>query len=197
MYLKNFTFKVFPTQSGLENKQKFNNEPIQEYSSEPEATEPDVAKKPCPCPPKVPCPIAPVAPCPPQAPMPVSPPIMPCPPFSPAPAPPQMPYPPMGPMAPIMPCPPMGPMPYPISPGFIEPQHPAYAAPPFTCPYFRLAHSYVPWQNYNVVFNPSEALDRGTLFPELCMPQGNYGPCEGPQPCGMMVPWGGVPYGSM
>lgn len=31
----------------------------------------------------------------------------------------------------------------------------------------RLAHSYVPWQFYRQAFSPQEALDKGTLFPEL------------------------------
>lgn len=56
---------------------------------------------------------------------------------------------------------------------------PGYASKPL-----RLAHAYVPWQHYNVVFEPAEALRKGTIFPELYMPQGEYGPCEGPQPCG-------------
>lgn len=30
-----------------------------------------------------------------------------------------------------------------------------------------LAHSYVPWQYYERAFSPSEALVKGTLFPEL------------------------------
>ncbi|QDR83017.1 spore coat associated protein CotJA [Sporomusa termitida] len=30
-----------------------------------------------------------------------------------------------------------------------------------------LAHSYVPWQYYEKAFTPSEALVKGTLFPEL------------------------------
>ncbi|HWR42021.1 spore coat associated protein CotJA [Sporomusa sp.] len=30
-----------------------------------------------------------------------------------------------------------------------------------------LAHSYVPWQYYEKAFTPSEALMKGTLFPEL------------------------------
>jgi hypothetical protein len=29
------------------------------------------------------------------------------------------------------------------------------------------AHSYVPWQCYTTAFSPSEALMKGTLFPEL------------------------------
>ncbi|MDD4665981.1 MAG: spore coat associated protein CotJA [Clostridia bacterium] len=88
--------------------------------------------------------------------------------------PPQMPCP-MVPMPPQMPCPPGG---YGMGPS----------------PDFRLAHAYVPWQYYNAVFSPAEALHRGTLFPELCMPQGEYGPCEGPRPCKVYF-GGGVPYG--
>lgn len=30
-----------------------------------------------------------------------------------------------------------------------------------------LAHAYVPWQCYEAAFSPSEALMKGTLFPEL------------------------------
>ncbi len=30
-----------------------------------------------------------------------------------------------------------------------------------------LAHSYTPWQFYKKAFSPAEALERGTLFPEL------------------------------
>ncbi len=60
---------------------------------------------------------------------------------------------------------------------------------------FRLAHAYVPWQFYNVVYEPAEALANGTLFPELNMPQGVYGPCEGPAPCRLVFPGGGVPCG--
>lgn len=193
--MKNYTFKVSPTPSGLEDNQKFNKELIQEHLSQPKATEPDAMQKPCP--PKIPKPTPPFAPCPPQGPLPVPPMPIPCPPFSPTPVPPQMPCPPMGPIPPMLPYPP-SPMPsYPISPGYSQPQCPAaYAVPPFTCPYFRLAHAYVPWQNYNVIYNPAEALDKGTLFPELSMPQGRYGPCEGPQPCRLMTPWGGVPCGN-
>jgi len=31
----------------------------------------------------------------------------------------------------------------------------------------RLAHAYVLWQHYDKAFSPSEALMKGTLFPEL------------------------------
>ncbi|CUH97587.1 hypothetical protein P22_3718 [Propionispora sp. 2/2-37] len=35
------------------------------------------------------------------------------------------------------------------------------------CPPMTLAHSYVPWQFYERAFSPREALQKGTLFPEL------------------------------
>ena len=34
----------------------------------------------------------------------------------------------------------------------------------------RLAHAYVPFQQYTDHFTPEEALQKGTLFPELWMP---------------------------
>ncbi|MBZ2176063.1 spore coat associated protein CotJA [Schnuerera sp. xch1] len=34
----------------------------------------------------------------------------------------------------------------------------------------RLARAYVPFQRLNEVYDPKEALKRGTLFPELYMP---------------------------
>lgn len=34
----------------------------------------------------------------------------------------------------------------------------------------KLAQAYIPWQRFNQCFSPSEALDRGTLFPELYRP---------------------------
>ncbi len=34
----------------------------------------------------------------------------------------------------------------------------------------RLAMSYVIWQKYGPVFNPAEALEKGTVFPELYQP---------------------------
>ncbi|MGI6588119.1 MAG: spore coat associated protein CotJA [Peptococcia bacterium] len=181
--MKNFTFKVFPVPSGLENKQEEQgamNSIEQPGVPKADALEPETAKKPCPSP----SPLPPKMPCPPMTPIPV-PPQMPCPPMGPMPMPPQMPCPPEG--YGMSPCP----MP-PMAPGC--PQYPMYSAPPFTCPYFRLAHSYVPWQYYNIVFSPEEALHKGTLFPELCMPQGKYGPCEGPRPCKVYF-GGGAPYG--
>lgn len=30
-----------------------------------------------------------------------------------------------------------------------------------------LAHAYVPWQTYDKAFSPKEALNKGTLFPNL------------------------------
>lgn len=39
--------------------------------------------------------------------------------------------------------------------------------------YVRLAQAYVPWQRYGVTFNPREALEKGTLFPELYRPYPN------------------------
>lgn len=40
----------------------------------------------------------------------------------------------------------------------------AYVAP------VRLAQAYVPWQRYGVIYSPPEALEKGTLFPELYFP---------------------------
>ncbi|MEW6275242.1 MAG: spore coat associated protein CotJA [Bacillota bacterium] len=34
----------------------------------------------------------------------------------------------------------------------------------------KLAQAYVPWQRYGVTFSPQEALEKGTLFPELYRP---------------------------
>ncbi|MEJ6952562.1 spore coat associated protein CotJA [Natronospora cellulosivora (SeqCode)] len=34
----------------------------------------------------------------------------------------------------------------------------------------KLAHAYVPFQYYSQSYPPREALDKGTLFPELYMP---------------------------
>lgn len=33
-----------------------------------------------------------------------------------------------------------------------------------------LAQTYVPWQRYGKVYSPGEALEKGTLFPELYSP---------------------------
>lgn len=147
---------------------------------------------PYPCP-EMPCPEMPCPgmPCP-EKPLPC--PEMPCPcPSYPCP---EMPDP-----CPEMPCPcpphPCPGMPCPYGEYGMAPNYQQQAgssAPPFTCPYFRLAHAYVPWQFINGVYSPSEALCHGTLFPELHMPQGQYGPCEGPRPCKVYF-GGGVPYG--
>lgn len=34
----------------------------------------------------------------------------------------------------------------------------------------RLAQAYVIWQKYGPLFSPPEALEKGTVFPELCSP---------------------------
>ena len=34
----------------------------------------------------------------------------------------------------------------------------------------KLAHAYVPFQHYSRSYSPREALQRGTLYPELYMP---------------------------
>ena len=34
----------------------------------------------------------------------------------------------------------------------------------------RLAHAYVPFQQYTENYTPKEALEKGTLYPELWMP---------------------------
>lgn len=34
----------------------------------------------------------------------------------------------------------------------------------------RLARAYVIWQKYGPIFNPSEALEKGTVFPDLYSP---------------------------
>lgn len=105
--------------------------------------------------------------CPPQKPMPS--PQPPCPPIQ-------------APQAPFYMVPPMCPQ-FPQAPPF-PPCPPVTPISPTPGPCGMLAHAYVPWQCYNVVYSPCEALDKGTLFPELYMPQGVYGPCEGPEPCG-------------
>ncbi|MCR4442093.1 MAG: spore coat associated protein CotJA [Peptococcaceae bacterium] len=91
------------------------------------------------------------------------------------------------------PCPYYQPQ-YPPAPP-AAPVQPAPTAPPGPFAAAKIAHAYVPWQYYRVVYPPSEALDKGTLFPELYQPQGVYGPCEGPEPCRVYGPWGGAPYG--
>lgn len=111
----------------------------------------------------------------------------PSPPYSPiAPLPPIEQLPPLEPIAPFMPNLPFpGAFPFP-SPQPLIPVLPGYTITPW------VAHAYVPWQFYAMVYNPSEALFNGTLFPELNQPQGEYGPCEGPQPCKMVYPRGGA-----
>jgi len=84
--------------------------------------------------------------------------------------------------SPTYPAPP-GPEPPGLGPGPYQ-QPPYQYGPVFAPLAMRLAHAYVPWQRYNVVYGASEALERGTLFPELYMPQEQYGPCEGREPCG-------------
>lgn len=37
-------------------------------------------------------------------------------------------------------------------------------------PPVRLAQAYVIWQQYGQIFSPAEALEKGTLFPELYSP---------------------------
>ena len=37
-------------------------------------------------------------------------------------------------------------------------------------PPVRLAQAYVIWQRYGLTFSPAEALEKGTLFPELYSP---------------------------
>ncbi len=101
---------------------------------------------------------------------------------------------------PHKPCPPVGPTPSPPQiPYYEQPGYPQYPSYPVEPGYpqgpFRLAHAYVPWQYYTVVYSPAEALQKGTLFPELYQPQGEYGPCEGPQPCRIGFPWEGGHYG--
>lgn len=34
----------------------------------------------------------------------------------------------------------------------------------------KLATAYVPWQHYGAIYSPAEALEKGTLFPELYRP---------------------------
>lgn len=113
-----------------------------------------------------------------------------CPPKAPyAPKPPMPPYgqmPPFESIIPPMPNPPFpAPFPFP-GPDPVVPVMPGYSLN------MRLAHAYVPWQFFAMVYNPAEALANGTLFPELNMPQGEYGPCEGPKPCLMVFPRGGA-----
>ena len=34
----------------------------------------------------------------------------------------------------------------------------------------KLAQAYVPWQRYGAIYSPQEALEKGTLFPDLYRP---------------------------
>lgn len=213
--MNKFTFKVFPAPTGS-NRRAFQtamtNWPKQKKQVEEEQNDKNmvikeeqqaIPQEPCPplkkppvlppCPPISPMPKPPMAPpCPPIAPI-----LPPCPPIAPMPEFPELPI--MQP--PIAPgCPGFAPIsPYYSTPGCppfpqIPPQYPTQ--PGYACPSVRLAHACVPPQTYNVVYSPAEALNKGTLFPELFQPQGIYGPCEGPNPCHMYFSWGGVPYGS-
>lgn len=38
------------------------------------------------------------------------------------------------------------------------------------CPPGRLAEAYVPWHKYGRTFSPEEALEKGTIFPNLYRP---------------------------
>lgn len=179
--MRNFTLKVFPVPPGQPNRRPLNPEKAPEKESrqvKEEAISPNKPKEGTNIIPQEPCLPGKAPgegpPCPSPLPSPEPPP----PPFA---APPFIPFPPQ-------------PFNYQGPPAF--PQFPQYQMPGFQCPAeMRIAHSYVPWQYYNVVFSPAEALDKGTLFPELFQPQGVYGPCEGPQPCHTYFPGGGGPYG--
>jgi len=163
--LRNYTFKVYPEQRWADNSKASPNPFFKPKGQRPIANEPDTTQTMTPE-------ILPI----PQNPC-INPPTIGgpiCPPMSPPTFEPQLP-----PLAP--PCP------GPTTPFYQQPPYPY--APVFAPLSMRLAHAYVPWQYYNVVYGASEALEKGTLFPELCQPQGIYGPCEGPQPCG------GVYYG--
>ncbi|QNB47307.1 spore coat associated protein CotJA [Thermanaerosceptrum fracticalcis] len=182
--MRNFTFKVIPVppEPSKKNGGKVENTegcpaPYKPYPPPPQAPMPCPPQKPCPTPPE------PVLPAPPETPLP-------CPPtYSPYPQYPQYPQYPSS----VLPSPPEMSLPYPPT----YPSYPPHAyPPPYPQPPFRLAHAYVPWQYYNVVYSPAEALSRGTLFPDLYQPQGEYGPCEGPQPCSLVFPRGGASYGS-
>lgn len=202
--MRNFTFKVIPVPPDPPKK---NGGKVENTEGCPAPTKPNPSppQAPMPCPPQKPCPPPPesLLPAPPEAPLP-------CPHCSPhypkypppvLPAPPEATFP--------SPCPPFMPPPCYSSPGYATPPEMSFPCPPTSQPYppqayppayppppFRLAHAYVPWQCYNAAYSPAEALSKGTLFPELYQPQGEYGPCEGPQPCSVVFPRGGVPNGS-
>lgn len=163
--MNNYTFKVTPDPKGSPNSKPLPAPPPKEEQEK--LAEPCPPSIPGPCPPNMP------GPCPPGMPEPVYPPVTPI-----IPSPPSFGLPPIYPQYPE----------YPGQPGYpVVPGYPIYS--------IRVAHSYTPWQYYNVVYGPREALDKGTMFPELFQPQGVYGPCEGPQPCKAIFPWGGAPYG--
>ncbi|HHX51144.1 MAG TPA: spore coat associated protein CotJA [Clostridia bacterium] len=61
---------------------------------------------------------------------------------------------------PLPPRPPFGYPPIPPGPG------------PECPPGMELAQAYVPWQTFGRTFSPQEALQKGTLFPELYRPYG-------------------------
>ena len=160
--MRNFTFKVIPDPQGPPNSK---------IQPSPRPEEKSILTQSEKCPPLCPS----IEEMPPLGQMPPFPPILP---FE------QMP--PFEPVAPFMPDSPF-PGVFP-NPGFqpIIPVLPGYTTTPW------LAHAYVPWQFYATSYNPTEALFNGTLFPELNMPQGEYGPCEGPKPCKMVYPRGGA-----
>jgi len=58
---------------------------------------------------------------------------------------------------------------YPPAPNMTVPQN-TEPYPGGMMPPLRLATAYVPWQYMRRVFNPAEALARGTIFPELVSP---------------------------
>jgi hypothetical protein len=175
--LRTFTFKVIPDQKGSSNnKVSSNPQPEGKPGTPPEGI--------CPPPPDY----APIAPPPPMGECPS---FQPLPPYEQSPffqpIPPYEEMLPFGPVLPLQPdCPFEGQYPFPEPPQAV-PVLPGHTIRP--C----LAHAYVPWQFYTGEYPPNEALNRGTLFPELYQPQGEYGPCEGPKPCMMVFPRGGVP----
>lgn len=54
---------------------------------------------------------------------------------------------------------------------------PGTISPAMQQPNMKLAHAYVPYQQYTAAFNPMEALKKGTLFPELYSPYIKKGGC--------------------
>ncbi|GAW93104.1 spore coat associated protein CotJA [Calderihabitans maritimus] len=57
---------------------------------------------------------------------------------------------------------------YPYPPGM--PGEYPWKPPMELPPGIKLAEAYVPWQKYTKTFSPGEALQKGTLFPELYRP---------------------------